>query len=80
MDFSAHIRFLVRSSGEGLRNNIIEWVGVLFNIGVINSASPRSLVGLGVHNVYIYMYIYYIHPELRIWDCLFRSRKGAGPL
>jgi len=24
--------------------------------------------------------IYYIHPELRIGDCPFRSRKGAGPL
>jgi hypothetical protein len=26
------------------------------------------------------IYIYYIHPELRIGNCRFRSRKGAGPL
>ena len=25
-------------------------------------------------------YIYYIHPELRIRGCGFRSEKGAGPL
>lgn len=27
-----------------------------------------------------YIYIYIIHPELGIWDCLFRPGKGAGPL
>ena len=28
----------------------------------------------------VYIYIYYIHPELRIGDCPFGSGKGAGPL
>ena len=28
----------------------------------------------------IYIYIYYIHPELGIGDYFFRSGKGAGPL
>lgn len=26
------------------------------------------------------IYIYYIHPELRIGDCRSRTGKGAGPL
>ena len=28
----------------------------------------------------IYIYIYYIHPQLRIENCRFRSGKGARPL
>jgi len=29
---------------------------------------------------YILLYIYYIHPELRIGNYRFRSEKGVGPL
>ena len=28
----------------------------------------------------IYIYIYYIHPELRIFGCRFYPGKGVGPL
>ena len=27
-----------------------------------------------------YIYIYYIHPELRIGNCLSGTKKGVGPL
>ena len=30
--------------------------------------------------ILIYIYIYYIHPELRIRNCRFGSGKGVGPL
>ena len=33
-------------------------------------------MGLGVRNIYIY--IYYIQPKLRIGHCQFGSGKGAG--
>ena len=29
--------------------------------------------------IYINIYVYYIHPELRIGDCCFGSGKAAGP-
>ena len=45
------------------------------NIGLARSGSltvcPRTRS---------FIYIYYIHPELRIGNCRFRSGKGAGPL
>jgi len=28
----------------------------------------------------LYIYVNYIHPELRIWNCRFRSGKGAKPI
>lgn len=39
--------------------------------------SERSRVSLGSGMLYIH--IYYIYSELRIEDCLSRSRRGAGP-
>ena len=47
--------------------------------GASTRALPRSLAQLSVIAGFIrrLLYMYYIHPELRIGNCRFRSEKGA---
>ena len=51
--------------------------------GLSTRAKQRGLSQPTVSCVVLFqrlLYIYYIHPELRISNCHFRSGKGAGPL
>ena len=72
-------------SGENLYSSwpssaVIErgrWHG---NSVLLLSSSSSSSSSTAWPFCWLYIYIYYIHPELRIWDCLFGSGKGAGPL
>jgi hypothetical protein len=49
-------------------------------IGSTGSTRISALRGLRLVLCLVYVYIYYIHPELGIGNCPFRLGKGAGPL
>ena len=68
---------------DGRWNEWNEWMDrmdVHMFFGVVFRSEWKSLVYFFWGWISIYIYIYYICPELAFTDCPFRSGKGAWPL
>ncbi len=55
-------------------------IDVCVCVSLSDSTLSIQCINFEAKGNYRVIYIYYIHPKLRIRDCRFRSGKGAGPL